>query len=154
MKHDPTSEAPRPAPLIKRLCALVYDSFILIALSLAYGAVATAFMVTLLGVEADNYHPMQNNGLLIGWVMTIIGFYWFFWKRAGQTVGMRAWRLKVIALDASSQLSHKQCIVRILSAPFSLGLGGLGYLWCLFSKERAAWHDLLSQTRVVVIPKN
>jgi len=30
---------------------------------------------------------------------------------------------------------------------------GLGYLWILVDPQRRAWHDRLSGTRVVVLPK-
>jgi len=30
---------------------------------------------------------------------------------------------------------------------------GLGFLWILFDPEKRAWHDRLSRTRVVVLPK-
>jgi uncharacterized RDD family membrane protein YckC len=32
----------------------------------------------------------------------------------------------------------------------SLGLVGLGWLWCIFDRERRALHDHLSSTYVVV----
>lgn len=142
---------------------MMYDVFILAAISMAYWGLATAIMVNVMGMGTNNYQPMQNSFVFpIGWFSTIIGFYWFFWKRAGQTIGMRAWRLKVVTNNQSRannfdfshrSLTHKQCLIRIFLAPISLGLGGLGYIWCLFNKDRAAWHDIISQTRVVVLPK-
>jgi uncharacterized RDD family membrane protein YckC len=30
---------------------------------------------------------------------------------------------------------------------------GLGYFWILFDREGRAWHDRLSRTRVVLLPK-
>lgn len=142
-----------PASLSKRLIALVYDAFILTALSMAYSALATGAMVALGGAESPNYRPMQNGPwFALGWVITLVAFYWFFWKRAGQTVGMRAWRLKVISNDGKP-LSHKQCLLRIVVAPLALGLGGAGYLWCWCNRDKAAWQDIASDTRVVMVPK-
>ena len=30
---------------------------------------------------------------------------------------------------------------------------GLGYLWCLFDRDKRYWHDILSGTRLVLLPK-
>lgn len=145
--------APRPAPVLKRLLALGYDLFILAALSMAYWAVATLIMVNLLNVDtAKDYQPMSESlGFPLGWLATLIGFYWFFWKRAGQTIGMRAWRLKLIAVEGGSP-SHQRILLRIALGPLSLLVFGLGYLWCFFNQKRMAWHDLASRTRVISLP--
>lgn len=148
-------EAPLfPAPLMKRLMALMYDAFILVALSMLYSALATIAMVGILGQQNEgDYRPMQEGlWFQLGWVLAIVGFYWFFWARAGQTVGMRAWSLKVVTIDGKPP-SHKQILIRICVAPFALGIAGLGYLWCLFNKDKAAWQDIASQTQVVMTPK-
>lgn len=142
------------APLHKRLFALGYDLFILTALSFAYAALATLIMVNLLGTEdSGDYRPMQDGlWFQLGWVATIVGFYWFFWRRAGQTVGMRAWRLQLVDLNGNAP-SHTQILIRIALAPLALSFAGLGYFWCLIDKNRAAWHDLASKTKVVEVPK-
>lgn len=88
----------------------------------------------------------------LGWVSTIVCFYWFFFKRGGQTIGMRTWRLKIVGCDEQA-LSHRQCWIRILLAPIALGFGGLGYFWCLFNRNKQAWQDIASNTRVVSLPK-
>ncbi len=142
------------APLLKRLFALLYDLFILTALSFAYAALATLIMVNLFGTaDSGDYRPMQHGiWFQVGWLLTIVAFYWFFWRTAGQTVGMRAWRLKLVDQEGSTP-SHLQILTRIALAPLSLGLAGLGYAWCLIDKNRAAWHDLASKTQVVETPK-
>lgn len=152
MNNDQTPQTVN-APLLKRLLAFLYDLFILFALSMGYWALATVAMHFLLD-QPDSRHlsEPQKVFFLSGWILTLAGFYWFFWRRAGQTVGMRAWRLKVVSRDGSP-LSHRQILIRILVGPLSLGLFGLGYLWCLIDKNKATWHDLASQTEVLMTPK-
>ncbi len=121
---------------------------------MGYAATATIVMVNIFGVEdSGDYAPMQNGPWFgIGWLACIALFYWFFWYRAGQTVGMRAWRLKLVTTDATP-LGSKHIMLRILSAPVSVAACGLGYLWCLFHPNKMAWHDLASATKVVQLPK-
>lgn len=134
--------------------ALSYDLFILVAISMAYSALATVTMVQVLGTpNAGDYRPMQDGiWFQAGWVVVIICFYWFFWARAGQTVGMRAWRLKIVN-DDNSLPKHWQIWVRMLVSPLSLAAFGLGYWWGFFRKDRCTLQDLASKTRVIFIPK-
>ncbi len=143
------------AGLLKRLGACMYDGFILCALSMAYWALATTFMVMALGVEANpEYHPMSDYPLIsAGWPMSLIAFYWFFWRRGGQTIGMRAWRIKLVDLEGKRR-SHLQCLIRLLTAPISFFTFGLGFFWCLIDKQGATAHDRISKTQVLIIPKN
>jgi uncharacterized RDD family membrane protein YckC len=42
---------------------------------------------------------------------------------------------------------------RLAAAVLSWLPAGLGWLWCVFDREHRTWHDVLSHTRVVVVPK-
>jgi uncharacterized RDD family membrane protein YckC len=42
---------------------------------------------------------------------------------------------------------------RLASALLSLLPLGLGFFWILVDRDRRAWHDRLSRTRIVVVPK-
>jgi len=79
-------------------------------------------------------------------------FFGWFWMRGGQTLGMRAWRLKVIA-DTGSAVTWSQALRRFVAAGLSWAALGLGYWWAMVDREKRAWHDTLSGTRVVVLPK-
>lgn len=139
--------------MTKRFFAMGYDIFILVAISMAYSALATVFMHLALNIDADNYQPMQKGvWYQVGWLTSLAMFYWFFWYRGGQTVGMKTWRIQVVTLDGKS-LSHWQCLVRIILGPFSLGLCAIGYFYALLDKEHLALHDRLSKTKVIALPK-
>lgn len=144
------SPHPQPATILKRLLALSYDLFILAALSMAYSALATLALVQVFHHDSSgDYQPMSDKpGFLLGWIATLVGFYWFFWKRGGQTVGMRAWRLKLVAIKGGAP-GHGQILIRIALGPLSLLCLGLGYLYCLFNRDRLALHDIISGTRLI-----
>lgn len=143
----------KPAALWKRLFATIYDFMILVAISFLYGAIVTLISTTLLGNEAIEYKP-NASGLLVqaGWIATMLGFYCFFWLRVGQTVAMKAWRLKLVTQDGSS-LTFKHCIIRCFAGFFSFALGGLGYFWQLLDRDNLALPDRISGTRVVQLSK-
>lgn len=139
------------APLWRRLAALAYDSLLLLALWFA-----TAALILLLsgGRLAAPYRPLwlliveQLALLAVTW-----GFFTGFWTHGGQTLGMRAWRLKLVAANGGPvTIATASC--RLLAAVVSLGALGLGYWWVLIDRDRCAWHDRWSGTRVTVVPKN
>lgn len=142
-----------PAALWKRLFATLYDTLILVAISLLYGALVTLVSTTLLGNTADNYKP-NAGGLLVqlGWVATIMGFYCFFWLRVGQTVAMKAWRLRLIT-TSGEPLTLALCIARCTLGCLSLAAFGLGYFWQLFDKDKMALHDRLTGTKIIQLSK-
>jgi uncharacterized RDD family membrane protein YckC len=65
---------------------------------------------------------------------------------------MRAWQLKIVNRRGGA-VTWGQSAQRFAAAGLSLALLGLGYLWVLFDRDRQAWHDRLSDTRLVVVPK-
>ena len=143
----PASEAsPKvgyPTGLPRRLGALLYDLLLIIAIWMG-----TLFVWVLVsGGEAVSGFTVQLV-LAAEWV----AFYVFFWRRQGQTLGMAAWRITVVDEDGQPP-DLTQCLVRALAAPFSLACLGLGYLWFYIGDTQQTWHDRLSQTMVVHIPK-
>jgi uncharacterized RDD family membrane protein YckC len=145
---------PISAPLWRRLAALLYDGFILLALSFFYGAVIT-LIGALAGWHQGEYQPMFHHWIVfVGWVLTLIAFYCWFWHKSGQTVGMRAWRLKLVSqFDNSQTPNWQQCLVRSLVAIPSVLLGGIGY-WCsFFDTQKRSLHDRISRTQVLLTEK-
>ncbi len=157
----PTSNAQQQnsAPLWRRLAALVYDSLILLAISMAYGALVT--LTGALGGQTQEakYQPMFHAGgsaelVLIGWILCLVFFYVGFWQRSGQTLGMRAWRLKLVdAHDNNAKISMSRCLQRAAWGAPSVIFFGLGYWYRFISPTRQCLHDKLTRTQVIVIPK-
>jgi len=65
---------------------------------------------------------------------------------------MASWRLRVEREDGAP-LTWGDAVRRLAAAAQSWLPLGLGYLWILVDRDRRAWHDRLSRTRVVVVPK-
>jgi len=142
------------AGILKRIAALVYDTLVLCAIWLCYG-----WVVIYLIQEAWLGMPLAENGRAemglagqIGQLCIPFLFYCFFWMRGGQTLGMKAWRLKLLNSE-NQPASLPQCLVRSVTAPFCVLLGGVGYLWCWFDRDGRALQDRLSSTQVVQLTK-
>jgi uncharacterized RDD family membrane protein YckC len=140
------------APIWRRVAALVYDSFILLALSFVYGAMVTV-IATYLGYTANDYHPMFRGFLFpCGWALTLVGFYCFFWRLSGQTIGMRTWHIKVVqSADGQSLPSVKQCLLRALIAAPAVVILGCGYFYAVIQAAKKTPQDLISGTTVIFL---
>jgi uncharacterized RDD family membrane protein YckC len=130
--------------LARRLAALFYDILLLLAVLLA----GSALVVALRGGEAV---PPGNP--LFRAYLVVLAFLYFAvpWVRSGQTLGLKAWRLRVERHDGGG-LTPRDALRRFLLAAVSLLPLGLGLLWAAFDREGLAWHDRLSGTRVVRTP--
>lgn len=147
---------PKPRALIGwRLLALAYDLWPVLALWLL---VAVPFTVgyTFLG-HHDSHQNIAPYSLLwwLQWLSCwiVAGAYIVLsWRRGGQTLGMRPWRLWVTAADGGMPSWRALC-VRYAVATVSLLLGGLGFWWAWADKGRLTWHDRASGTRMIRLPK-
>ncbi|WP_026957855.1 RDD family protein [Aliagarivorans taiwanensis] len=143
------------AGFFRRLAAFIYDFFmasaialVMTMLSLALTAIANALGVISLpdGMEHSTYLTQQWWSQLLIWGGVVVFFIWF-WTRAGQTIGMRAWRLRVQNKDGSN-ISISQACLRLFTAAF-----GLGNLMVLVTRENLAFQDLWARCVVVTLPK-
>ena len=80
-------------------------------------------------------------------------FFIASWLRGGQTLGMRAWRLRV-ERESGEALDTRAGILRFLGGLLSVATGGIGLLWLWVDRDELTWHDRLAGTRVVVLPKS
>ena len=85
-------------------------------------------------------------------LVIVILFFGVFWTRRGQTLGMMAWRLRVQRADGGL-LGWGDVLKRLGAATVGLCLAGLGYWWIWVDRDRLAWPDRWTGTRVVVLPK-
>lgn len=134
-----------PAPLWRRLAAATYDAFLLLGLWLGL-LLADEIFRGLLALPAE-VHVLRV--LLLG---SAFVFFSWFWIHGGQTLGMRAWRLRVQGDDGAA-LTWPTAALRFAVALLSWSLLGLGLLWCLVDRRKRAWHDLAARTEVVLVAK-
>ena len=134
--------APSAAGLFKRLAVMFYDSLLLLAILF----VATACWLPF--TEGEAVAVGGRPFLFIYLLVVSFIFYGWFWTHGGQTLGMKAWKVKVCQLDGES-LGWGRSGLRFLAAILSWGIVGLGFIWILFRSDSAAWHDQLSKTKLV-----
>ena len=71
------------ANLLRRIAALVYDAFLLFAITLAYGALLLIIKILFNGV--DNLEDIQPNFIaqwlsFFGWLGALGGYYFICWR--------------------------------------------------------------------------
>jgi len=138
----------RKSSLPRRLAAMFYDAWLVAALWLI-GSTADAFIrMKLGGAPGEGQHWLLQIYLSLAPMVFYVGF----WTHGGQTLGMRAWRIRVVN-DQGSAISLPQAVSRYLFAILSLIPLGLGFIWAAFDRDSAAWHDRLSHTWLVVTEK-
>ncbi len=132
-----------------RLLALLYDAFAAIALWFALGAL----WVLLFSASGHGsretiapFSPWQIALWIACWGVT--GLYAVSsWRRGGQTLGMRPWRLVVKAADGQPGTARALWL-RYAVGSLSLLAGGLGFWWAWIDRDRLTWHDRASGTRL------
>ncbi len=134
----------KPAGLLVRLLAMFYDSLLLLSALLI--ATALALMVT--GGTLSYHNPFFRTFLFL----ICFSFYAWFWLHGGQTLGMRAWRLRLQRFDGRA-ITIWQALLRFMVAIPSLAIGGLGLLWMLVDKDGLAVHDRVSESTIVRLPR-
>ncbi|MEG2806319.1 RDD family protein [Stenotrophomonas sp.] len=151
----PAAHPERPASLLQwRLLALLYDLFPALALWMLVGTLFTVGYTLSGHAERENIAPFSAlQWLLWGCCWAVTGLYaTLSWRRGGQTLGMRPWRLQVVRADGSAP-SAAQLWRRYAVGTLSVLLGGLGLWWALVDRQRLTWHDRASGTRVRRLPK-
>ncbi|HUG98342.1 MAG TPA: RDD family protein [Gammaproteobacteria bacterium] len=137
MNLVPIGQAPG---LIRRLAACLYDCLVLIALLMVAGA-------AWVGLSRTAVPP--GDWLFRAYLLAVAAlFFAGFWRR-GETLGMRAWKLRIVAADGRPP-GWGRGLLRFAMALLSWAVFGLGFWWVLVDLERLAWHDRLSGTRLVL----
>lgn len=131
-----------PCGLPRRLAAMVYDAFLLLAVLF----VATFPVLPLTGGE-----PVAAGNRLYGAYLLGVIYLYFAWQwvRGGRTLGMRAWRLRLVTEDGGRP-GWRAATLRFVGAVFSWLPAGLGFLSGLVRADGRAWHDRVSGTRLIV----
>ena len=144
-----STELPAPG-LLRRLAAILYDTFLVLPLIMLFVALVMG-AARALGLSATDapLSPWLVRGLAL---LACTGFFAAFWLKGGQTLGMQAWRIRLQTLSGDPLRLH-HVVLRCCGAALSAAALGLGYLWCLVDPRGRSWHDYLSATELVVLPK-
>ena len=115
-------------------------------------------IIKMIAFGTEGLEDIQPNAFIqwlsfFGWIASLMGYYYICWRKQGQTLGMKAWRLRLQQLDGSL-VTPKQSLKRSPLALLSLVTLGLGYFYCLIPPKKSCAHDILTQTTVVVLEKS
>jgi uncharacterized RDD family membrane protein YckC len=122
--------------LLRRIAAFLYDCLLLIALF---------FLITTIAIAFNNGQAIQHPGFYLGLYLFTFFFFDWFWRHGGQTLGMRAWRLKVEGVEGGV-ITFKQSAMRYF--PGSI-LFGFTLLYALMPTQSHALHDIISKTKII-----
>jgi uncharacterized RDD family membrane protein YckC len=162
------------ATALRRLGAMLYDTLLLFAIEM----VATLpFMPLVYGekkalvVEDVGWYAYVYRAWLL---MAIVAFFGFFWTRKGRTLGMQAWKLRIVT-STGAWPTWRQVIARLLWAcvpwlpgvmtlAFAeslqlshtwtvtgcslLSLGLLNYVAAYWDEQGRSWHDRWLTTKI------
>ena len=143
-----SEQLPSPS-LLRHLTAMLYDSLLVIALVFVVNGLALGVVVRLSDGQQEVVGAHLGQALF---VLCLVTFFSAFWLKDGQTLGMQAWRIKLVRIDGGKPTLW-QAVLRCFGAALSAACLGLGYLWKLLDRNHRYWHDYLSGTELVLLPK-
>lgn len=172
MTQPPTAHYPS---LFRRLASLGYEGLIVAAILVAGGLAFYGAAALLRSIGMATGVPTSLERVLLQvFLAALLGAYFVrSWSRGGQTLAMKAWKLRLVRTDGSV-VGAGQALLRFVLAGLVLGAGAaaamwlwrhpgsvpgwLGALpavvdlgWILSDRERQFLHDRLTRTRVVRI---
>ena len=127
-----------PATLIKQFAAMLYDSLLIFAV---------LFLATAIALIFNRGNAIESSPLFSLYLLFILfSFYAWFWHKSGQTLGMRAWKIRIVS-EFGGNPGWGSSYLRLVFALVSILCLGVGYFWRLFKPY--TWHDKLSQTSII-----
>ncbi|MCO4798627.1 MAG: RDD family protein [Colwelliaceae bacterium] len=151
------SSFPR-AGFLRRLASWVYDVLLSVAVYMvagAFGFLIFAIFAYFGWVDMNGHQHLidaQQSSLLYSsiiyaWNLAWVSYFFiYFWAKSGQTLGMKAWRLRLQNQDGSL-ISKTTGAKRLI--PTLLGLGNLWFFveW----GKKLSFQDKITKTEVVLL---
>lgn len=133
-----------PPSISRRLASMLYESFLLL------GVLSVALVLPHLVIGMTWKSIVPGPLLLLHLFLVLLVYFGWLWKRGGQTLAMKTWKIRLVAANGAP-LTNQQILMRYSLAWPSLFAGGFGILWALFDSEGQFLHDRLSGTRLVLV---
>ncbi len=124
----------------KHFAAFLYDIFPLLGVFLI-----TSLIVLVIrgGTPVERFSPWFTTLL----ILELASYYIYSWKVGGQTLGMRAWKMKIFPKNPNQKtLTWSQATLRFIVGVTSTALLGIGLFWKLLSKNHESWMDIASNS--------
>jgi uncharacterized RDD family membrane protein YckC len=125
----------------RRLAAFCYDLLLLAAL-------VVCFTLAVLAARRGAAVPPGSWWFPLCLFAIALVFFSGFWVHGGQTVGMRAWRIRVVCEDGRP-MTWLRAAARFGAAVVAAAPAGLGLWWAWLDRRGRGWHDVWTRTRVV-----
>jgi uncharacterized RDD family membrane protein YckC len=90
----------------------------------------------------DATHGWARYALQLFIAAMFAGYFLWSWLRGGQTLAMKAWRIRVVGVTPCNALVRFALAILLVAS-------GVSILWALFHSERQFLHDRLCGTRLV-----
>ena len=124
--------------LPRRLASMLYEAILLFAVAFL---AAWVFFFASGGRDATAGAMRHLLQLCIG--LFFAAYFLWSWLRGGQTLAMKAWRIRLIDITPASALLR--LILAALLVPT-----GISLIWALFDRDRQFLHDRLARSRLVL----
>jgi len=132
------------AGLIRRILAMIYDLFLLAGLLFVATTIAIAVNH---GKAIEPGQPLYPFYLL--YLLSVsFAFFGWFWTHGGQTLGMRAWKMRLQQSNGDT-IGWLLALIRFITAIVSWSFAGIGFIWSLFDPKKRTWHDIASRSVLV-----
>jgi uncharacterized RDD family membrane protein YckC len=169
------------AGLRRRFGAMVSDGLVVTGLMVLVTFLVAPPLLSILHKKAIVPSEVGWGWTLAYWLLMLsvwAGYFWWLWARTGQTVGLRAWRLRLVSSDGRVMTPAK-ALRRIgyVFLPWFPGylaislaslwalvwlkwlawvlffLAALAYFRGLVRPDKLTWHDKMSGGAVILLPK-
>jgi uncharacterized RDD family membrane protein YckC len=112
--------------VFRRMAAMAYECLVLFGVLMAAGFLYSFW--------SQQRNALQGRSGLQAFLFVVLGLYFvWFWSHGGQTVAMKAWRVRLVDLQGR-QVSQRRALLRYLAS----------WLWvapALAAARVAPWHD-------------
>jgi uncharacterized RDD family membrane protein YckC len=131
----------RPPGLPRRLAAMLYEALLLFAV-----AFFAAWVFTMASGGRDATEGTLRYELQAFITLVVAAYFLWCWLRGGQTLAMRAWRIRLVDVTPGRALAR--LLWALLFVPT-----GVSILWALFDMDRQFLHDRLARTRLALVER-
>jgi len=123
---------------------MLYESLLLFAVGFASTGL---FYLASGALPATGWlrHALQ---LYLGAVFA--AYFLWCWLRGGQTLAMKAWRIRLV-VPGRAGVPSATALLRFLLAALLVPTG-ISLLWSVFDAQRQFLHDRIAGTRLVLVP--
>ena len=137
---------------LKRIVASIYDGLLLLSVIFILGYLSICISNGLNWELPED--PSQP--ILPGWYALLLisfsswSFFSLFWIRGNKTLGMAVWKIEIYSIEGN-KITLTQTFKRFFCNLIIVLMLGIPLLKIYFTKEKVAFNDLVSGTRLRII---